>query len=335
MKYLLLDNPPGADNRFNVGDDIQVVAAEQLMPRVDGIVQKERISLYEGPLARMILNGWFMHSPQYWPPPPAIDALLTSIHINPAVADKMLDGAGRGFLADREPVGARDMETLGVLRSRGVDAYFSGCLTLTLDRSRFCPAHTPRSGIVIADPLYKIAPAVGAREVLSRARRGNFFAGTKFKSAESTFLSEVIPESLLDRPVTRTYHSLSLPDMSYERRREQAIRLLEVYANAELVITSRIHCALPCLAFGTPVIFVNCGLEKVTESARLKGLLEFFHVISFDPATGAIAWAESLGEFREDGRVSNKDLHVPYRDALRARCQEFMDVPARMESERS
>ena len=332
MVNLVLDNPPGRDHRFNVGDDIQVVAAERLMPRVDGIVQKERISLYEGAPAKMILNGWFMHSPQYWPPPPAIDPLFVSIHINPAAADRMLDEAGQAYIRERQPVGARDMETLEILRSRGIDAYFSGCLTLTLDKSQFAPGNASRAGIVIADPLYKISPAAGLRATLSRAKRGRLFAGARFKKIEADFLSKVIPQRLRGQPTTRTYHSLTLPVMDYEARRAQAIRLLEVYANAELVITSRIHCALPCLAFGTPVIFVNCGLEKETESARLKGLLEFFHVISFDAKSGIVLWPDSLDGFRKDGRLTNKDLHVPYRDALRARCREFLEAPVQMRS---
>ena len=29
------------------------------------------------------------------------------------------------------------------------------------------------------------------------------------------------------------------------------------YRRAELVITSRLHCALPCIAFGTPVILLT------------------------------------------------------------------------------
>ncbi len=42
-------------------------------------------------------------------------------------------------------------------------------------------------------------------------------------------------------------------------RREQAKRFLEIYQNAELVITSRLHCALPCAAMGTPVVCINSG----------------------------------------------------------------------------
>jgi hypothetical protein len=46
--------------------------------------------------------------------------------------------------------------------------------------------------------------------------------------------------------------------------------LLEEYAKAKLVITSRLHCALPCLAFKTPVIFIHPNLNDI----RFSGLLE-------------------------------------------------------------
>jgi len=39
-------------------------------------------------------------------------------------------------------------------------------------------------------------------------------------------------------------------------RRAKARRLLDFYTQAELVITSRMHCALPCAAMGVPVIWL-------------------------------------------------------------------------------
>jgi exopolysaccharide biosynthesis predicted pyruvyltransferase EpsI len=39
-------------------------------------------------------------------------------------------------------------------------------------------------------------------------------------------------------------------------RLRKAIQLLRTYATAKSVITTRLHCALPCLAIGTPVLFI-------------------------------------------------------------------------------
>lgn len=43
-------------------------------------------------------------------------------------------------------------------------------------------------------------------------------------------------------------------DLTSNQRLEQAQQTLDLYKNAELVITGRLHAALPCLAFGTPVL---------------------------------------------------------------------------------
>lgn len=44
-----------------------------------------------------------------------------------------------------------------------------------------------------------------------------------------------------------------------EKRRQCAEELLATYAGAKLVVTARLHAALPCLAFSTPVIFLDIG----------------------------------------------------------------------------
>lgn len=51
-------------------------------------------------------------------------------------------------------------------------------------------------------------------------------------------------------------------DCSWDEQLAHATSLLRGYESAELVVTSRLHVALPCLAFGTPVLVrdpVKCG----------------------------------------------------------------------------
>ena len=50
--------------------------------------------------------------------------------------------------------------------------------------------------------------------------------------------------------------------------------LLNKYRNAKLVITSRLHCALPCRAFNTDVIFIHKNLNT---DHRFSGLLEILN----------------------------------------------------------
>src|SRR5690606_3725036 len=72
---------------------------------------------------------------------------------------------------------------------------------------------------------------------------------------------------------------------SDEEKFEMADDILKKYAKAKLVITSRIHCALPCLAMGTPVIFLN-GFSDPLDTSRFEGILELFNRVDIDVNTG-------------------------------------------------
>ena len=64
-----------------------------------------------------------------------------------------------------------------------------------------------------------------------------------------------------------------------------AYQLMQKYGSANLVVTQRIHCALPCVAMGTPVIFINSpdlpsgGATKTESSPRITGLSDMFHTL--------------------------------------------------------
>lgn len=48
-----------------------------------------------------------------------------------------------------------------------------------------------------------------------------------------------------------------------------------------MVVTSRIHCALPCLALGTPVLFVPDGIsQSKIEVSRLQGIVEYLNILT-------------------------------------------------------
>lgn len=76
-----------------------------------------------------------------------------------------------------------------------------------------------------------------------------------------------------------------------KRRYLHAYNLIHMYSNAKLVITQRIHVALPCVAMGTPVIFINGnkmpggGGKGNKSSNRVIGLKEMFHLIDLHKMT--------------------------------------------------
>ena len=133
MKYKLLsvNKVPFIETR-NIGDYIQALAASQYYPQIDGFIDREELDEYEGEEAKVIMNGWYMHSPEHWPPTDRIRPLLVSFHICSAVKDFFTAERSLAWLKKHEPVGCRDKFTEELLGNCGIRTWFSACLTLTL-----------------------------------------------------------------------------------------------------------------------------------------------------------------------------------------------------------
>ena len=127
----------------NIGDDIQTYAAMKFLPHIDYYIDRENLSCFvpdKKECVSMIMNGWFIHNKLAWPPSPYINPLLISMHFKVLedvdVGDAYLKDLGGDFLKQYGPVGARDFETIKRLEKNNIEAYFSGCMTLTLEK--FC-----------------------------------------------------------------------------------------------------------------------------------------------------------------------------------------------------
>ncbi|QSQ25727.1 polysaccharide pyruvyl transferase family protein [Pyxidicoccus parkwayensis] len=226
----------------NLGDEIQSLAAMRFLPRVDDYIERDSLGAFQPvndePIA-MVLNGWFGHGAESWPPPEAIRPLLVSMHLaswegGPAhvsAADFFLDEPVVQYLRENGPVGARDLHTLDLLQKRNVPAYFSGCMTLTLQRS----SQAPRGDYIVVNDV--------PDEVLLQVRR------------------------LTHRRIIHTTHE-DLTTPAGKARFDKARELLALYESAHCVITTRLHCMLPCLALGTPVLLIEAGQEP----SRFPGL---------------------------------------------------------------
>ena len=152
MKYGLLKYEENSQF-FNVGDNIQSLAAKQFLPKVDAYINREKLGAYEGESLKMIMNGWFTHNAAHWVPTDKINPLFVSFHINNTAAPLMLSEEGIDYLKKHEPIGCRDQYTANLLIEKGIKAYFSGCLTLTLDSYK--EADSERGDdIYIVDRLY-------------------------------------------------------------------------------------------------------------------------------------------------------------------------------------
>lgn len=284
---------------FNLGDQIQSVAAEQFLPRVDLCIDREQLNqdIARHKKFKIILNGWFCHRPDNWPPAPSFRPLITSFHITDFAGDLAGESVGSGgakistreifansepiirYLKAYGPIGARDQDTRRFLESCGVPSYFAGCLTLALERPNVL---RDRNLVVLCDVPDSIYSKI------EREKDGRIHL-----------------KRTTHQDSTTTYHDV---------RMAQAKNLLEIYARAHCVITTRLHCALPCLAMNTPVLFLNQAVDQY----RFSGLLDLLH----HTTTERYIAGEFIYNFHDP--PNNKENHITLRDNLIKQVERFL-----------
>jgi len=321
MKYGLLSYE---ENKrfFNVGDNIQSLAAKQFLPQVDTYLNREKLGEYRGGPIKLIMNGWFTHNHKNWIPNEYIIPLFVSFHMNNTAAPFMLSKNGIAYLKKHQPIGCRDQFTVDTLKAKGIEAYFTGCLTLTLDSYKV-PDSERGDAIYIVDPLYGYTTyrkvTYDYKRFLRSIQRGTIFQIGKRKKHLNQFLDKELRAKAIhieQEPPAGRYTEAEKFAMAED--------LLHKYARAKLVITSRIHCALPCLAMGTPVIFVN-GFDSFVDSCRFEGILDLFNRIDVDSNTGNFTANFPLeGKVNENTMVKNLEKHHELAETLKKYCQSFI-----------
>ena len=94
----------------------------------------------------------------------------------------------------------------------------------------------------------------GEQVVIADAHLSN---SGEYPPPASDLLEKFVPEEVR-REATYVEHEVEPRDATnYRGKTQTALDRLDLYARAKLVITSRLHVALPCLALGTPVVFLN------------------------------------------------------------------------------
>ncbi len=308
-------------DRFNAGDYIQSLAARQFLPRVDRYICREELDRYSGPQTKMIMNGFFMRRPHNWPPSPAIIPLFTSFHMNIKRAEGMLSEEGVAYLKSHEPIGCRDLSTLQLLNGRSIQGYFSSCLTLTLGK-RY--RHKSNENIFFVDVLFRYPTRQAVFKSFNSFRkslqsRDVFLLGRRDRLIESIFGREIVRAA---EQITHVYPSDEFP--TEDSRFELADSILKRYETARLVVTSRIHCALPCLAMGTPVIFVNGGFRQ-THACRFKGISRLLNTVEVF-RDGSVATTCDMDRVRESLSAPVRSEHMEHVEAMVGRCEQFIEA---------
>ena len=222
-----------SDVTINIGDNIQSLAIRRLFNRL-GIddadiigINRDDLPNYDGEPVMLIMNGRF--NPHCFPLPPNIQPIFFGFN----TSSIPLIRRNRAMLQKHQPIGCRDEDTKQLLLDQGIEAYVSGCLTLTLEKR----TRTPENGKV----------------VISYGRGAGELPGS---------LLPCIPPNLLQDAALiyqrEPVKVMPLGKAEIEEADAIARRLLDYYADtAKLVVTPLLHVASPCIGMGIPVIIAR------------------------------------------------------------------------------
>ena len=251
-------NQPGGEKLVaNVGDEMQSLASVSWLPFVD--VQVERDNLTAPTLGRFpeksvktFMNGWYGSSNMPWPPSKSIDPIFLAVHIEPSVYSIFDTGSSRKYMGNGASlIGARDIATRDFLTEKGISSFFSGCMTLTTYPIADKRPETSGCEYVIVD------------------------------ISEEAY--KMLPDTVKQNKTCRISHRLegdASTVFNGKRRFIEAFKMLERYSSAKVVITSRLHSALPASSIGATVIMVESenlpGGGKGKNNGRFSGLDKIF-----------------------------------------------------------
>jgi hypothetical protein len=235
----------------NLGDEIQTIAQVGVMPEESNpkLINRDDLSSYEGRKRKCIMNGWFTHRPSKWPPSEEIEPIFVSFHIS---RDEIAAKKYQEYYKKYEPIGCRDKATVEKLENIGVKAEFTGCLTLTLENPY---QEEEREGhIVVTD--------------------SHINNNKSYPPSAPKIFEKVVPKKIKEEAIYLKHEVSEKYKNKYKGKINKAVKLLNIYANSKLVITSRLHCALPCLAMGIPVVFLH---RKWNTDERFDGYREILN----------------------------------------------------------
>lgn len=120
------------------------------------------------------------------------------------------------------------------------------------------------------------------------------------------------------------YIQHEIPDtlLSDKKKFEFAKSILKKYSTAKYVVTSRIHCALPCLSMGTPVLYVENVNQSEASYCRLNGLRELFNIIEYDKGNLTSNFVKK--KITSSSVFKNKEDYKMYYDKLSVACEQFI-----------
>lgn len=273
-------------NSVNIGDYIQSIAAMQFCKAKQTIyIERDSINKYRGKKIKVIMNAWWRINKMNMIPSNKINPLYISYHLdNPESIT--LDYLNH--LKKYEPIGCRDVNTANTLNKMGIKSYFSGCLTLTLGKT-YSNNYLPTSKVI-------------------------YFSDCPLCNRHKEFILNYIKNitSYSNYTIIKINHEYS-KNVTHQKRFSLADNTLRKYQSAFLVLTSRLHACLPCLAMNTSVILIRNNLDK-----RFTGLIDFTNYMIFNstkPYTRVV---------QKNGNIINPNNYLNYSSKLEKTVKDFL-----------
>jgi len=245
----------------NIGDHLQIIAALGLMQRLgietkyfidrdDEIATAPMIEGEPGPVG-IVMNGWFKTNAAEWPPHPKLAPVFLGFHIRLFQCPTLVSPEAIDYYRKHGPVGCRDEYTVALLQQHGVDAFESHCLTLTYPRRYVDPAQQAVTFVVSRDEE----------------------------------ITKILPRELGEYIFVSHYSG----DRDFVKNLTEAGTVYGVYRqHARVMITTLLHCALPAIAMGIPVVVFypkNSGAGHESDVERfssLRKLIPIYHLDRLD-----------------------------------------------------
>jgi len=248
--------------RNNIGDVLQGMVAKQFLSSKSEVCDRENMkSIQMDEQGLLIANGWYLHSFENFPPNNNIKPIYVSVHI--AQSKLLLDKGIRMHFKKCGPIGCRDSKTLKLLLGWGIPAYYSNCMTITADGIQGLEhiKEGKNDEILLVDGVDHPIP--------------------------ETIISHL--EKLYGQAIIRISHNPQHTNSSFldyvEKSEKDMLELLNRYRKAKLVITTKIHSALPCLGIGANVLFIHPN----PSDPRLQTVSKYLKINSFDEV---LKWKE-------------------------------------------
>ena len=176
------------------------------------------------------------------------------------------------YFKKAEPIGCRDIHTKHMCQLHNIEAYFSGCLTLAFDEE-----------IKKNELIYNI---------------------------DIGFPNNHHPNINIHPYINTIPIRHRSNDLNIQSRFKKANELLDIYKSAKLILTTRLHCVLPCRSFGTNVLFIH---KHYNTDSRFTGLKKYINGID-----------STVGNFDLDKMTVQKDLIINIRKQLNIRFTDLI-----------